>query len=227
MTKIITIGGEKGGPGKSTLITNLAAYAVNKGLKLVLIDSDKQRSTARWVTERNKDEKLKKIFCIEKPDSDLTNVIREYAQQKGEDGKSLFDLAMIDTPGVDSEQFGCAAIISHVIAIPTKTSSFDVWTIPTTYNTVNKIFSIRDLNPPRAIVIPSMITTHAIRGPRQLEKIAKFVAKLPKFELSKNIISQREDFVDAPAFGQSVNEFAPGSAAAREIEKLFEEVVNV
>ncbi len=226
MTKIITIGGEKGGPGKSTVITNLAAKAVNDGLKLMLIDSDKQRSTARWVTERNKDESLKKIFCTEKPDSDLTHVIREYAKQKGEDGKPLYDLILIDTPGVDSEQFGCAAITSHVIVIPTKTSSFDVWTIPTTYSTVNKIISIRENNPPKAIIVPSMVTTHAVRGPRQIEKISRFVAKLPNFQLSKSIIHQREDYVDAPTFGQSVNEFAPNSLAAKEVVNLFEEVVN-
>ena len=71
-----------------------------------------------------------------------------------------------------------------------------------------------------------MVTTHAVRGPRQIEKISRFVAKLPNFQLSKSIIHQREDYVDAPTFGQSVNEFAPNSLAAKEVVNLFEEVVN-
>ena len=48
----ITILNPKGGSGKTTLATNLAAYYASRGLATTLMDFDPQGSTARWLRSR-------------------------------------------------------------------------------------------------------------------------------------------------------------------------------
>ena len=50
---IVLIGGEKGGTGKSTIATNLAAYLANRSDDVVLLDADSQATAKRWVERRN------------------------------------------------------------------------------------------------------------------------------------------------------------------------------
>ena len=42
----------KGGCGKSTLATNLAAYYASEGYETTLVDYDPQQSSLSWLAER-------------------------------------------------------------------------------------------------------------------------------------------------------------------------------
>ena len=50
--KTILVASSKGGVGKSTLATHLAAHAALAGQRTVLVDADPQRSSARWAEKR-------------------------------------------------------------------------------------------------------------------------------------------------------------------------------
>ena len=50
--KTILVASSKGGVGKSTLATHLAAHAALAGQRTVLVDADPQRSAARWAETR-------------------------------------------------------------------------------------------------------------------------------------------------------------------------------
>lgn len=54
MHKVVVLN-PKGGSGKTTLATNLAAYYANAGGKVALMDYDPQGSSARWVAARGSD----------------------------------------------------------------------------------------------------------------------------------------------------------------------------
>lgn len=63
---IVLIGGEKGGAGKSTLATNLAAYLVAQEDKdVMLLDCDRQGSATKWIGRRN-EAGYKEIFSAQK-----------------------------------------------------------------------------------------------------------------------------------------------------------------
>ena len=49
---IILIGSEKGGVGKSTLATNLATALALKGSDIILVDADRQSTSANWSQDR-------------------------------------------------------------------------------------------------------------------------------------------------------------------------------
>lgn len=51
MLKVL-VASSKGGCGKSTIATNLAAYYANKGKRTVLVDADRQGSSQRWGEKR-------------------------------------------------------------------------------------------------------------------------------------------------------------------------------
>ena len=48
---ILTVGGVKGGTGKTTLATNLAVIR-SKKKKVLLVDGDEQKSSTLWVNHR-------------------------------------------------------------------------------------------------------------------------------------------------------------------------------
>jgi chromosome partitioning protein len=52
MTRKIVVLNPKGGSGKTTVATNLAAYYASAGFRTVLIDHDPQASSARWLRKR-------------------------------------------------------------------------------------------------------------------------------------------------------------------------------
>jgi chromosome partitioning protein len=50
--KTILVAGSKGGVGKTTIATHLAAYSALQGRRTVLADADPQRSATRWAERR-------------------------------------------------------------------------------------------------------------------------------------------------------------------------------
>lgn len=50
--QVIVVASSKGGAGKSTISTNLAAHFALQGRRTVLIDADRQKSATRWCEKR-------------------------------------------------------------------------------------------------------------------------------------------------------------------------------
>jgi chromosome partitioning protein len=50
--QVIVVASSKGGAGKSTVSTNLAAYFALKGKRTALIDADRQKSSTHWCEKR-------------------------------------------------------------------------------------------------------------------------------------------------------------------------------
>jgi len=61
---IIVFGGIKGGTGKTTLATNIAVCASNDKKKVLLIDSDEQRSASDWASQRESSSKSINVTTI-------------------------------------------------------------------------------------------------------------------------------------------------------------------
>ena len=50
--RTVLVASSKGGAGKSTLATNLAAYFALDGKRTVLVDADRQKSSTHWCEKR-------------------------------------------------------------------------------------------------------------------------------------------------------------------------------
>lgn len=118
---IILIGGEKGGTGKTTLSTNLAACMSKNDIDVLLVDTDKQGSASSWCAVRDENKEINRIPCIQKFGNGLTHEIRDLAKR--------YTNIIIDAGGRDSIELRAAMTIADKMYIPLQASQFDVWTI--------------------------------------------------------------------------------------------------
>lgn len=79
MRRILVVN-PKGGCGKTTIATNLAAYYANKGVSISLVDLDQQRSSYQWAQSRPKGAPRIDVY-LEQGDFDTKRVIYDCPAQ--------------------------------------------------------------------------------------------------------------------------------------------------
>src|SRR4051794_34679250 len=88
---VVVLAGAKGGPGKSTVATNLAVAAREDGRRVLLVDADPQRTTVDWYRDRESDEP----GVVAAPFADDIGDAVQRARAAD------YDIVVIDTPGRD------------------------------------------------------------------------------------------------------------------------------
>src|SRR4051794_4881462 len=116
---IVTVGGIKGGSGKTTTATNLAVMRRRAGRDVLLLDADEQGSAAEFAAQR---EALGHgvIPCVR-----LTG--KEVAAQ-GRDLARRYDDIVIDAGGRDTRGQRAALLISDLVVLPFAPGNYDLWT---------------------------------------------------------------------------------------------------
>jgi chromosome partitioning protein len=129
-TKIIVIGNEKGGAGKTTTAMNLIISLSYLGFKITTIDTDvRQLSLTRYLENRvstienlNLDIPLPRHHAIHQSEGDeegqLSNILEEHY------GKA--DFIIIDTPGVNNSLSSLAHSKADIIITPVNDSFVDL-----------------------------------------------------------------------------------------------------
>jgi chromosome partitioning protein len=108
----ILVANPKGGAGKTTIATNLAAYLAGKRQRVVIKDMDRQRSAARWLSRRPRGFPEVRGAL---PDTD-PKVINDYAPQ----------WLVIDAPaGLHDQALATLVREADAVLVPVAPSSFD------------------------------------------------------------------------------------------------------
>jgi len=118
---IVLIGGEKGGTGKTTLATNLAALRALAGRDVLLIDTDPQGSASYWAGSREEAGTQPRVACIQKFGKGLQGEVQDLAHR--------YQDIVIDAGGRDSVELRSALVVAHKAYIPVQASQFDIWTL--------------------------------------------------------------------------------------------------
>ena len=116
---IILIGGEKGGTGKTTLATNMAAMRALAGRDVLLIDTDPQGSANYWAQNRDEEEISPRVACVQKFGKGLPAEVKDLAVR--------YQDIIIDAGGRDSVELRSAMVIADQAYIPIQPSQFDIW----------------------------------------------------------------------------------------------------
>jgi chromosome partitioning protein len=117
----ITAQSPKGGVGKTTFVLNLAEFAVHEGLKVVLLDTDLQRSLTKWHARRPTE--AKPLIMVSRPLREIRQAIEEIA------GIPDVDVVLIDTPPAIEYLPDETKILtqqSDLVLIPSTTGAADV-----------------------------------------------------------------------------------------------------
>jgi chromosome partitioning protein len=113
---VVSLGGQKGGTGKSTVAQGLVVEAERAGVSAILADMDEtQQTSLRWA-ERRKQAGIKP-----KIDARLMRKIMDIG-----DLALLCDLLVVDTPARADENVLTLARLSHLMVIPTGTNIFEL-----------------------------------------------------------------------------------------------------
>ena len=107
----VLVANPKGGCGKSTLATNLAAAFANGGLKTAIADVDPQKSSLTWLKLRSKDEA---------PIAGLN-----WLKSEGETVKGLQRLVIDVGAGINKQHFDLLLKAADVVVMPVLPSVFD------------------------------------------------------------------------------------------------------
>jgi chromosome partitioning protein len=91
-TKWLVIASPKGGTGKTTLARNLAVAAALEGLRVCVVDLDRQRTLTKWIRRRN--EELGELVKLRHHEASIEEAGAIVATISAAD----IDLVVVDTP---------------------------------------------------------------------------------------------------------------------------------
>ena len=200
MGRIITFAQQKGGAGKTTVLSHLAGAWAEAGRSVALIDLDPQQSLTRWARLRADP----KMTLVESRDYRVAMDMRASAK--------THDYVLVDCPGAASTLLEAAVRESDLVIAPCQPSVMDVWA------TGSVIETARKLKRPLRIALNRVPARHG--------SVEEVVAALgpAQSSLLATRLGNRVAFSQAMLTGRTAPELSRRSAAAAEIEALRAEV---
>ena len=193
---------QKGGTGKTTIATALAVAAHRAGKKAALLDLDPQTNAVDWFDRREGD------------GPDVASIQPGAIRRSLDAYRKLgMEWVFIDTPGKMDSASTEAAKHADIVLIPTQAQIFAI-------DTLEPLKRLLDMaGSPPAFVVLNLV--HPNAAGRAGEDAAA-IAERFKVPVAPVHMSRLKAYEDAPALGQSPQEYEPRGRAAREISELFE-----
>lgn len=206
---IILIGSQKGGCGKSTIATNLAATAAQNGLDVVLLDTDSQCTSATWATDREQTD-APKVPCVQRT-GNVTATARELANK--------YELVVIDAGGHDATGLRTGLLAADLVVAPFKPSQADLDTV---YQLNDVINQAKDFNASlKVVALLTMCPTH--HANTEVDQARDYLAE--HMSVLDCVVYDRKAYRDALSMGLSVTEYSD-KKAKQEINELTKVLTN-
>lgn len=211
---IILIGGEKGGTGKTTIATNLAAMLSSMPGGVILVDADPQGSASNWAAIREENTNIKPVPCIQKFGKGVAAQVKEF--------KNHYGHVVIDTGGRDSIEMRACMVVADCIVSPCQASQFDIWTISLMERLVREARIINE-GLKKAVVVINRAPTNPFIN--EAEEAREVFSDLEELSFLGIPIRDRIIFRKAAKAGYGVMELNSGSPASQEIMELYKEIM--
>ncbi|MDC3988690.1 ParA family partition ATPase [Polyangium jinanense] len=211
---VIAILSLKGGVGKTTLATNLAAAAHLRGQSTILVDLDRQGSSLDWGSARTEGSKLAGL-AVSKHD-------RAFSRARLLELAAGRDVAVLDGPPWTGDQSSAAAVAADVVVIPVTPGPFDLWATHETLAELDRADAIREQfgrGPVRRLFVSNRCAPRTVLARSAREAMAA------RGEVAETVICHRVAYPEAAAIGESVLTTQPKGPAAAEMGKLFKEIM--
>ncbi len=205
MAHILTIAQHKGGAGKTTLTTQLAAALSHQDEKVLLLDLDPQGSSSEWFAAREKTLGRKnKITCKSFQGYKLMREISYLNNQ--------YDWVLIDTPPHAESETSIAVRQADLVLIPVQPSPLDVWASgPVLQLTLSE-------------KKPFMLVMNRVPPKSKLNGVIIDKLETMKIDVARQALGNRIAFASSILQGLGVVESDPRSVAAEEIQALVRDI---
>jgi len=214
---VITIGSEKGGVGKSRLVTNIAAMAACDGVDIVLLDTDRQGSAMSWTAIRNEEGVTPSISCLALPANparELANLAAKYA------------LVLVDIGAQNYRTMLECALLSDIVLVPCGPDQQEIESTQMVFKTLEAMAPRhRDGAIPAHVVLTRVSTNESARGTRDIREL--FAEE--GISVFKAQIAQREAWRATGKTGRGVDELKGkdrSEKAAAEMRAVYNEIIQ-
>jgi chromosome partitioning protein len=205
----ISILGQKGGTGKTTVALGLAVAAFRAGKVVAVVDLDPQASAANW-----KDRRADDAPAVVSAQSSRLKQTLAAAEEMGA------EVVIIDTAGRSDDSALNAARHANLVLIPTRTNIVELEALPAAADI------LRLAGSPLAFVVLNGIHPTATR---QASEARDLVQKTFGLTCAPVYLCHRAAYADAMTTGRTPQELEQDGKAAGELDALFQfsfELVN-
>lgn len=213
-TRIIAVLNIKGGVGKTTIVTNLAAIAHLRGSSTLIVDMHDKGSAARWYEMRREGSKLEGLDVV-KFDKPLgASQYRSLCERA--------EVAFLDGPATTESVTRAAAVGADIVIVPVLPGQFDVWGGDETFQLLDEADQIRAEmgRPPvaRLLVVNQAAHTRVTKeAPETLRALGR---------VAKTMLHKRTLYTVAQNAKETVITYQPKGRAAEEVLSLYREVMR-
>ncbi|MVM35702.1 AAA family ATPase [Spirosoma sp. HMF4905] len=212
---VFTVGGIKGGSGKSTIATNLTVWLSKQGYDVLLVDADEQETATKFTKWREH---------ITQGNSGYTATILtgDAVRQQVLKFKPKFDHIIIDTGGRDTTSQRAALFVSDVYLVPFNPRSFDLWTIADVENLVKEVRTLK----PDALHAFSILNRADPKGSDNKDS-AELLSESTVIDYTAPAIVSRKSFANTASNGLGVIEGNPvDEKAISELNQVFSAILS-
>ncbi|EEB85288.1 ParA family partition ATPase [Roseobacter sp. GAI101] len=203
--QIICVAQQKGGAGKTTLVSNLAIAFLAEGKRVALLDTDPQGSLGKWLDIR--EETLGVNANLRFSTATAYGISRAIREVGGE-----ADVILVDTPPKADSDVRWVMRESNIVLVPVSASQADVWA-------THDLLELAD----RAGKPTHIVMNRTRVGTRVGEQVAKSVAELEAKQLQSSL-ANRVIYAEALGSGLGVIEAKKTGSASDEVRALAKEV---
>ncbi|MGX7108983.1 ParA family protein [Facklamia miroungae] len=251
MGKMIAIGNQKGGVGKTTTTVNLGAALAFMGKKVLVIDSDSQGNATSGLgiergdvvnslyevlvdqvpikesiipTSRENLDIVPSTISLAAAEIELVNFEdREFRLKEAVEAVSQdYDYILVDCPPSLGQLSINAFTASDTILIPVQAEYYALEGLSQLLNTIRLVQ--KSLNPQFRIegVLITMLDARTNLGYEVVDEVRKYFQE----KVYNTVISRNIRLSEAPSYGLSVIDYDPKSRGAIMYKELAEEVIN-
>jgi chromosome partitioning protein len=207
---ILAVVNQKGGTGKSTVATNIAACFAAEGREVLLIDADPQHTALDWRADRPDNQPL--LQTIGLPIRNLHQELEPFRRK--------YEVILIDGGGRITATARAAVMASDFLIVPILPRKPDLLSTQDFFREViNEVTAVKDIQ--GAILINQVQTGTLIN--REVREHLKEL-HYPVFD---TVLHLYVAYKEAMAAGLSVIEYDPKSKAGQEMAAFFHELEEV
>jgi len=205
---VISVVNQKGGTGKTTVATNLAATFAGNDTDILLVDADPQQSSLDW--QKDRPDKCPHVSVVGLP---FANLHKELGRIK-----KKYDLVIIDGGGRITANARAAVAVADFIIVPALASKPDAMSTQSFFHEVIEEVAAIKGKVAGAILFTMLKsgTIFNLLGQKQIKDLG--------FPVFDTLIYNRITYQEAISQGKSVFEHKPKSIAAQEMQNLYDEL---